>query len=168
MIKKRMASNLLALNIEKGYTKIIKKEKAQVFVNVKFFGPDSTVRLEKRNARERNRVMNVNKEFNRLKELIVTSEYFEKIITSGLLGNINTNKCINRRLSKLKILKFAIAYIKYLRSLLDDSNNSCEYVNSDCSYNLHSKNPNSVKCYDKRCLGEKQFYVCIFLLFFFN
>lgn len=73
-------------------------------------------RIEKRNARERNRVKLVNEEFEKLSSLIKASNYFS-------LEDLN-DSMNGKRLSKLKILKSAIEYISYLSGLINESD--CE------------------------------------------
>jgi hypothetical protein len=63
--------------------------------------------LEKRNARERKRVQQVNSEFQKLRKLIVQS--------SMLVMPAND---LSKRISKVKILNVAINYIRHLQDIL--------------------------------------------------
>lgn len=100
-------------------------------------------KLEKRNARERKRVHQVNTEFEKLKELVIKSNYFNSIKLnqseyendssfddkenypelSMELDGINKLKdnYYGRRLSKLKTLRLAIEYINYLTRILNET-----------------------------------------------
>jgi hypothetical protein len=121
------------------------------------------LRLEKRNARERNRVRQVNKEFEQLRQVLVKSHFLNQIeecqsensktssdssslFTDFLMEKENyedlhehKGKC--KKLSKLRILKLAIDYIEHLSGLLQQSVNLEEesvgyYSNTATSCNL--------------------------------
>lgn len=87
-------------------------------------------KIEKRNARERNRVKLVNSEFENLRNLLLNSEICNNLINNGHYsnGNDESNGSIaslsSKRISKLKILRIAIEYISYLSNLLENAENS--------------------------------------------
>ncbi len=88
-------------------------------------------RIEKRNERERNRVEKVNKEFAKLRELLLHSAGF-KSFSMSRKNNPNhhstrankenrAKKMTSSNLSKVKTLRAAIDYIQHLKSILDIS-----------------------------------------------
>ena len=87
-------------------------------------------KIQKRNARERNRVKLVNHEFDNLRQILLQSEFCRDYISNGCesTSNDETNDSINsinsKRFSKLKILRTAIEYINHLSSLLQNSETS--------------------------------------------
>jgi hypothetical protein len=103
------------------------------------------LKLEKRNARERNRVRQVNKEFDRLRQVLVRSDFLHQLEESESENNrtrSDSSLCLDflmdkencedeykktgrcKKLSKLRILKLAIDYIEHLAGLLQHSGDS--------------------------------------------
>lgn len=76
--------------------------------------PD-VVKIEKRNARERNRVRVVNDEFERLRRVVLGADYCRRRVTDS-----RDESNPGRKLSKLKILRLSIEYIQFLSSLLNN------------------------------------------------
>lgn len=72
-------------------------------------------KIEIRNARERNRVRVVNDEYEKLRRLILNSDYCRRKI-HNLFDEEGTH---GKKLSKLKILRLTIEYIQYLSWMLD-------------------------------------------------
>lgn len=75
--------------------------------------PD-VVKIEKRNARERNRVRVVNEEFERLRRVVLAADYCRRRVSDS-----RDESTPGRKLSKLKILRLSIEYIQFLSSLLN-------------------------------------------------
>ena len=88
-------------------------------------------RLAKRNARERNRVLLVNKEFQRLRSIIKNSEFLRGArldflcdedsscdVEPSRRGKSGRDELASKKLSKVNTLKTAIRYIKYLSKCL--------------------------------------------------
>lgn len=94
---------------------------------------NSLEKIEKRNARERNRVKLVNNEFDVLRNLLLNSEFCRDLVNNGLNSSSNDessgsiSSLCPKRISKLKILRTAIEYISYLTNLLEnaENKNSC-------------------------------------------
>ncbi|RNA10921.1 hypothetical protein BpHYR1_043332 [Brachionus plicatilis] len=86
---------------------------------------NSMDRVEKRNARERNRVKLVNNEFENLRQIILNSEFCRDMVNNGWdtssndESNCSIKSLYSKRVSKLKILKTAIEYINYLSDFLE-------------------------------------------------
>lgn len=77
-------------------------------------------RIEKRNARERNRVRVVNDQFDRLRRLVLTSDFCRRKIQSSRGGG-EFAIAPGKKLSKLKVLRLAIDYIQFLSSTLHNN-----------------------------------------------
>lgn len=92
-------------------------------------------KIEKRNARERNRVRVVNDSFDELRRLVLASEFcMRKIIDS------NEQEAMHgKKLSKVRILRLAIEYIEHLSSIVYEQSTyeypnvfDSQYSQSDC------------------------------------
>jgi hypothetical protein len=103
-------------------------------------------KLEKRNARERKRVQQVNSEFQRLRKVLINKSFGEKVHEtpeenfddSSNLKISFTNP--NKRISKVKILRYAIEYIKYLQTILMNENSQ---INQNSFFEMSSLSSSS-------------------------
>ncbi len=109
------------------YSSQPKRQKLQqINVNIMYNTNSSHIsKLEKRNQRERNRVEKVNREFNCLRQLLADSSSYKQFCIKNQLktnNNEKENKTKNN-LSKVKLLRTAIDYIRHLKDLLDLEHN---------------------------------------------
>lgn len=86
---------------------------------------NQTASVARRNARERNRVKQVNNGFSHLRQHIP-----QTVITALTKGGRGSAK----KLSKVDTLKLAVEYIRSLKDMLDDSENSDSASTSTSSY----------------------------------
>ena len=104
------------------------------------------LKLDKRNARERKRVQQVNFEFHRLRKILINKSFGgckhqnddfdeDNKINSQLMIISNPNK----RISKVKTLRWAIEYIKYLQDILMNEN----FQESQSNFNYYFETPSS-------------------------
>ncbi|XP_075972442.1 achaete-scute complex protein T3-like [Anticarsia gemmatalis] len=89
--------------------------------------PTQPASVARRNARERNRVKQVNNGFAALRQHIPSA------VAAALAGGRGSS----RKLSKVDTLRLAVEYIKSLKKLLEDSEEGCE-TQSGLSYNNSS------------------------------
>lgn len=92
-------------------------------------------KIEKRNARERNRVRVVNDEFENLRRLVLDSDYCMRKIMTDNDSSDQEAIAHGKKLSKLRVLRLAIEYIEYLSTAattsLVASNTDCYQANYD-------------------------------------
>ena len=123
-------------------------------------------KLEKRNARERNRVQHVNLEFQRLRKILINKSFGEKVdkkqvenlddsYDSSNLQLSFTNP--NKRISKVKILRYAIQYIRYLQTILMDENSKNK--NSFFDSSSLSSSSSSISNVDDLVKQERESYI---------
>jgi len=86
---------------------------------------NQTVSVARRNARERNRVKQVNNGFSNLRQHIPST-----VVTALTKGGRGTSK----KLSKVDTLKMAVEYIRSLKDMLEDNENSDSASGSNSSY----------------------------------
>lgn len=86
---------------------------------------NQTASVARRNARERNRVKQVNNGFSNLRQHI--PQNVVSALTKGGRGSA-------KKLSKVDTLKMAVEYIRSLKDMLDDSENSASAGSSTSSY----------------------------------
>lgn len=91
--------------------------------------PSQPASVARRNARERNRVKQVNNGFAALRQHIPST------VSAALAGG----RGASRKLSKVDTLKLAVEYIKSLKRLLDESDEGCS--ESQISMGLDSQGP---------------------------
>ena len=84
-----------------------------------------TVSVQRRNARERNRVKQVNNGFSNLRQHI--PQTVVSALTKGGRGSA-------KKLSKVDTLKMAVEYIRSLKDMLEDGENSASTSSSTSSY----------------------------------
>lgn len=94
------------------------------------YQPNQTASVARRNARERNRVKQVNNGFSNLRQHI--PQTVVSALTKGGRGSA-------KKLSKVDTLKMAVEYIRSLKDMLDDNeNNSTSAGSSSSSYYCES------------------------------
>lgn len=96
-----------------------------------------TVSVQRRNARERNRVKQVNNGFSNLRQHIPTT-----VVSSLTKGGRGSSK----KLSKVDTLRMAVEYIRSLKDLLEDGENSDATSGASTSsfYSENSQHLNSI------------------------
>lgn len=94
-----------------------------------------TVSVQRRNARERNRVKQVNNGFSNLRQHI--PQTVVSALTKGGRGSA-------KKLSKVDTLKMAVEYIRSLKDMLDDNENSTSAGSSTSSYYSESSQLQSI------------------------
>ena len=112
-------------------------------------------KLEKRNARERKRVQQVNLEFQKLRKLLINKSFSDNIKAKNIddddscdASNLQlsfTNP--NKRISKVKTLRCAIEYIKYLQNVLRENDNS-EMCQQNYCFEMSSLSSSSISNVD--------------------
>ncbi|XP_014241337.1 achaete-scute homolog 1a-like [Cimex lectularius] len=85
--------------------------------------------VARRNARERNRVRQVNNGFATLRNHIPLS-------VAAALGASNAGRGASKKLSKVETLRLAVEYIRSLQDLLDESGNGSENYYKECKMEL--------------------------------
>lgn len=91
---------------------------------------NQTVSVARRNARERNRVKQVNNGFSNLRQHIP-----QTVVTALTKGGRGSSK----KLSKVDTLKLAVEYIRSLKDMLEDSENSSSVGSSSSYYSESSQ-----------------------------
>lgn len=91
--------------------------------------PAQPASVARRNARERNRVKQVNNGFAALRQHIPSA------VSAAITGGRGSS----RKLSKVDTLKLAVEYIKSLKRLLDETDEGCS--DSQMSLAIHSEGP---------------------------
>ncbi|XP_055842576.1 achaete-scute complex protein T5-like [Episyrphus balteatus] len=133
--------------------------KRYVYANKPYGGIETNPSVIRRNARERNRVKQVNNGFVSLRQHI----------PPAIVADLSNGKRIggSKKLSKVDTLRMAVEYIRRLKSLLDEENkdsnknaNTSEGFVEDVHQN-YSPNPiNSMSFYDEQNQGyEHQYYI---------
>lgn len=87
--------------------------------------PTQPASVARRNARERNRVKQVNNGFAALRQHIPSA------VTAALAGGRGSS----RKLSKVDTLRLAVEYIKSLKRLLEESEEGCSETQPGMNYN---------------------------------
>ncbi|KAL1454959.1 hypothetical protein WDU94_009086 [Cyamophila willieti] len=97
--------------------------------------------VARRNARERNRVKQVNNGFATLRSHIPLS------VAAALTSNAAVaaaNRTASKKLSKVETLRMAVEYIRSLQDMLDDSESGRSTTHSDDSYYRNMKQVDSM------------------------
>lgn len=89
---------------------------------------NQTVSVARRNARERNRVKQVNNGFSNLRQHIPST------VVSALTKGSSPGRGSAKKLSKVDTLKMAVEYIRSLKDMLEDNENSSNAGSSTSSY----------------------------------
>lgn len=98
---------------EKRYTNMAADTKKYIYKTNPYTGAQA-VSIARRNARERNRVKQVNDGFNALRKRLPAS------VVAALSGGARRGS--GKKLSKVDTLRMVVEYIRHLQSLLDESN----------------------------------------------
>lgn len=91
--------------------------------------------VERRNARERNRVKQVNNTFEKLRQFIP-----DKIVETEVCRGAS------KRLSKVDTLKLAIKYIERMKEMLNENNNQLSSSSSSSASSYYSASPAPSDC----------------------
>lgn len=98
------------------------------------FGTGPLPSIERRNARERNRVKQVNNGFDKLRQYI----------PARIVEAENGGRGVSKKLSKVDTLKMAVKYIQRLKEMLDENNSRLPETSSASSYYSASPAPSSL------------------------
>lgn len=93
-----------------------------------------TASVARRNARERNRVKQVNNGFSNLRQHIPSTVVSSLSKGSGSSSSSSAGRGSAKKLSKVDTLKMAVEYIRSLKDMLEDNENSTSAGSSTSSY----------------------------------
>lgn len=105
--------------------------------------PHQPASVARRNARERNRVKQVNNGFATLRQHIPQS--VAQALGSNTVGTHGGSRAGSKKLSKVETLKMAVEYIRSLQNMLDDNRISPDLKSASSSSSI-SSSPASSSC----------------------